>query len=342
MLRLALAAALPFAAALPQQLQHNVIMVLTDDQDILLGSMDPNGPMQKTRKLVVDKGAYFTNGFATTPICCPSRAEITSGRYMHNTRVYGNDCGGMEWVNGPEKLNMATYLSNAGYTTFYAGKYLNNYGSAKVGGCAHVPPGWDQCGQQRAFCRPFLPPHTKSISDKAARVVPPFVARRWYGLVGNSKYYGYTVCTGNNGSEVHGQDYATDYFTDRIANRTLEFLANVTAHKSPFFAMTGTPASHGPNDPAPQYSETYANMKSPRLPSWNVAPNPDKHYLLRHVLPMDEQHANVSDVFFQRYAHFDRFYLSDRAWQLNRIETGTGAGQCCGPLTIWSSDSSRS
>ena len=41
-------------------------------------------------------------------------------------------------------------------------------------------------------------------------------------------------------------------------------------------------------------------MKSPRLPSWNVAPNPDKHYLLRHILPMDEEHANVSDVFFQR------------------------------------------
>ena len=47
------------------------------DQDILLGSMDPAGPMQKTRKLVVEKGAWFANGFATTPICCPSRAEIT-------------------------------------------------------------------------------------------------------------------------------------------------------------------------------------------------------------------------------------------------------------------------
>ena len=138
-------------------------------------------------------------------------------------------------------------------------------------------------------------PHTTSLTELS-------MVHRWYGLVGNSKYYGYTVCTGNNGSEVHGHDYATDYFTDRIANRTLEFLANVTANKSPFFAMTGTPASHGPNDPAPQYSETYAGMKSPRLPSWNVAPNPDKHYLLRHILPMDEQHTNVSDIFFQRCA----------------------------------------
>ena len=83
-----LAAALPSAvAALPEVLQHNVIMVLTDDQDIVLGSMDPKGSMQKTRALVVEKGAYFTNGFATTPICCPSRAEITSGRASSRSRI---------------------------------------------------------------------------------------------------------------------------------------------------------------------------------------------------------------------------------------------------------------
>jgi arylsulfatase A-like enzyme len=98
---------------------------------------------------------------------------------MHNTEVYGNNCGEMAWVDGPEKLNMATYMKAQGYATYYAGKYLNNYGTFKVGGCAHVPPGWDQ----------------------------------WYGLVGNSKYYSYTVCTGNNQSEVHGNDYAKDYFT---------------------------------------------------------------------------------------------------------------------------------
>ena len=41
--------------------------VLTDDQDILLGSMDPSGPMQKTRKLIIEKGAYFVNGFGASP-----------------------------------------------------------------------------------------------------------------------------------------------------------------------------------------------------------------------------------------------------------------------------------
>ena len=41
----------------------NILFLLTDDQDLLLGSMDPDGPMQKTRKLLVDQGAWFDNAF---------------------------------------------------------------------------------------------------------------------------------------------------------------------------------------------------------------------------------------------------------------------------------------
>ena len=52
----------------------------------------------------------------------------------------------------------------------------------------------------------------------------------------------------------HGQNYATDYFTDVIANRSYEFLANTTRDypNDPFFMMLATPASHGPNTAAPQ------------------------------------------------------------------------------------------
>jgi N-acetylglucosamine-6-sulfatase len=243
----------------------NVMLILTDDQDIMLGSMDADGPMQKTIKMLVKPGTNFDNAFVNTPICCPSRAEIQTARYMHNTKVLGNNCGGVDYINGPEKLNVAHYAKKMGYTTFYAGKYMNNYGKREIGGVKHIPDGWDQ----------------------------------WYGLVGNSKYYNYSVS--NNGiEEKHGSDYHQDYFTDRIANRSLEFLANVTAHQSPFFMMVATPASHGPNTPAPQYEQTYAGRKAPRLPSYNVTGQKDKHYLLRKIVHMDQQHANVSDVYFQR------------------------------------------
>lgn len=240
----------------------NVVFVFTDDQDWVLGSMEA---MPNTRRLIMEEGTTMTNAFATTPICCPSRAEVQTGRYMHNTKVFGNACGGTDWQDGPEKFNVGWYAQQQGYATLYAGKYLNNYGSAAVGGVAHVPRGWNQ----------------------------------WLGLVGNSKYWNYSIS--NNGvEEKHGHDYSVDYYTDLVANQSLAFLKNATDNALPFFMMLGTPASHGNNDPAPQYEQSYAGRTAPRSASWNKAPQPDKHWLLRSVQPMDANHINVSDVYYQR------------------------------------------
>ena len=51
----------------------------------------------------------------------------------------------MDFVQGAEKLNVAASLKahDANYSTFYAGKYLNNYGTPRVGGVQRIPPGWD-------------------------------------------------------------------------------------------------------------------------------------------------------------------------------------------------------
>ena len=50
--------------------QKNVVFILTDDQDITLNSLSK---MPKLQAAVTNSGAFFANGFATTPICCPSR-----------------------------------------------------------------------------------------------------------------------------------------------------------------------------------------------------------------------------------------------------------------------------
>ena len=49
-----------------------------------------------------------------------------------------------------------------------------------------------------------------------------------------------------------------------------------------------------------QYEMTYAGRIAPRSPSWNLAPQPDKHWLLRQIVAMDGAHTNESDIFFQR------------------------------------------
>ena len=61
--------------------QPHLVVILTDDQDLTLGSMQA---MPKLQKLVVDQGVTFEQAFIATPICCPSRASYISGRYQHN------------------------------------------------------------------------------------------------------------------------------------------------------------------------------------------------------------------------------------------------------------------
>jgi arylsulfatase A-like enzyme len=76
--------------------------------------------MPKTRRFFADGGTRFPNAFATTPLCCPSRASILSGQYSHNHGVTRNELG--------ERLNVAyalpAYLKDRGYRTAVSGKYL--------------------------------------------------------------------------------------------------------------------------------------------------------------------------------------------------------------------------
>lgn len=260
---------LALATAATAVAKNNILFVLTDDQDMVLGGLTP---MRKLKSLVTDKGTIFSNAFVTTPICCPSRSSILTGLYIHNHGAHNNsaqgNCAGMDWLANNERRTMATALKDLGYRTMFAGKYLNQYGTNNSPSTiSHVPPGWDS----------------------------------WLGLRGNSQYYNYGV-SDNGALVLHGSDYHQDYFTDVIANRSYAFLANTSRDhpNDPWFMYLATPASHGPDTCAPQYcGETFDNATAPRNPNYNHWSG-DKHWLMRWAPPMTAEKQTATDLLLRK------------------------------------------
>ena len=69
----------------------NILLLLTDDQDVLIGGTEH---MPLLNKHLIQPGVTFKNAFVHTPICCPSRSSILTGLYLHNGGAYNNSVSG--------------------------------------------------------------------------------------------------------------------------------------------------------------------------------------------------------------------------------------------------------
>ena len=129
-----------FIFSCSQQPRPNILLIVTDD----LGYTDLSGygsTFYETPNIdaLVRDGVKFTRGYATSPVCSPSRASIQAGKYP--TRVNITD-----WIPGRaayakpserdrllsavqddqlalEEVTIAEALKDEGYKTFFAGKW---------------------------------------------------------------------------------------------------------------------------------------------------------------------------------------------------------------------------
>ncbi len=82
---------------------------------------------------LASEGLLFEHAFANTPVCCPARANILTGRYAHRNGMVANDLRLRE-----SEVSVAAVLRDAGYRTGFIGKWHLDGGKRLPG---FVPPG---------------------------------------------------------------------------------------------------------------------------------------------------------------------------------------------------------
>jgi len=102
-------------ALVKKDARPNIIIIVSDDQ-----RFDTMNYMPLLQRDVFDQGVTFTNGFVTSPLCCPSRSSILTGMYVKDHGVYQNDIE----LNHETVMNI---MHDNGYYTGLVGKYLNSW-----------------------------------------------------------------------------------------------------------------------------------------------------------------------------------------------------------------------
>jgi arylsulfatase A-like enzyme len=244
----------------------NVVFVLTDDLSMnLLRYMPHVEAMQRT-------GMTFNNYFVSDSLCCPSRASIFTGNFPHDTHVLNNTGrhGGFDqfYSRGEEQHTFAVALQNAGYRTALMGKYLNGYGTQRGGvpglPFTYVPQGWSEW-------------------DVAGWGYPEFN----YDL-------------NENGQLQHYGDKPSDYLTDVIANKGVDFINSSAAAGQPFFLELATFAPHSPYTPAPRDADDFPGLQAPQPPNFDRLPTDAPAWLAGRPPLTDPEIERINTVYRRR------------------------------------------
>lgn len=107
------------------QLSPNIIFILADDLGYAdLGCYSQGQINTPELDKMAAEGIRFTQHYAGSTVCAPSRCSLMTGLHTGNSRVRGNfDAHGKEVGLVEESITVAKLLKDAGYTTGVIGKW---------------------------------------------------------------------------------------------------------------------------------------------------------------------------------------------------------------------------
>lgn len=212
--------------------RNNFIVFMTDDQGYgdlsCMGSPDMRTPHIDR---LAASGVRFTNWYAGSSVCSPSRASLLTGRYPGNAGVR-SILGGKRKTSGllPEVPTLASELKALGYRTALYGKW-------------HL-------GLMEE-CRP----HSHGFEE-------------WTGfMAGCIDYYSHIYYWGGRDNPTHdlwhnGEEIYRNgqYFTEMVTESTVDFIRRNAQADDPFFIYVAYNAPHYPMHAPEKYTERFAHL----------------------------------------------------------------------------------
>lgn len=108
--------------AAQQRQRPNILFVMVDEMRFdCMGCAGHQTAKTPTLDKLAKEGVLFRNAYTVSPVCCPSRASVFSGRYPH---IHGVKRNGLPHNNG--EIFLPTILKHYGYHTAIAGKLHYN------------------------------------------------------------------------------------------------------------------------------------------------------------------------------------------------------------------------
>jgi arylsulfatase A-like enzyme len=231
--------------------QPNILIIVTDDERAV-GTL---GVEPTVRSWLKSGGTTFNHAYATTPLCCPSRASIITGLYAHNHGITGS-ADTRSNLRAVDAMSIFPSFRSGGYKVGLYGKYLNSWGLDDDGSLN--PGAWTPTG----------------LDDYA--IVPG--GGSWHNdmrIDGSARW-------DVNGTAIRSPKYSTSFIRDSA----LSFIEENDAadDPQPWLAFIAPIVPHRPATPENKY------MAAP-VPDWQLTPaqrekdRTDKPAWLRRIAP---------------------------------------------------------
>ena len=199
----------------------NLIFIVADDLGYAdlgcYGGRDADfGAVSPRLDAMAAAGMRFTQGYANSPVCSPTRFALMTARYQYRLRgaaeepINSKSRGSSTLGLPPEHPTLPSLLKDAGYRTALIGKWHLGF-----------------------------PPHFGPLRSGYEEFFGP--------MSGGVDYFSHADSSGNSdlwlGEQAHTEE---GYLTDLISQRAVEWVQRVAASDAPFFLSLHYTAPHWP------------------------------------------------------------------------------------------------